>query len=162
MVAAEMAPFAKTGGLGDVIGALPNYIAELGHDVTIFIPHYGQIKPDDFGATREIDRLLVPMKCGYELGTLYSIRLDNMRLFLVSNERYFERDELYGYCDDGERFVFACRGALTAVQAMDWPPDVIHCHDWHTGLIPNWLKTIYRDNPFFTTTRSLFTIHHLA
>ncbi len=162
MIAAEIAPFAKTGGLGDVIGALPKYIAELGHEVNVFVPKYGPISTDDIGATREIEQLPVPMENWMEPGSVHSVHLGGARVFFIAGERYLERDELYGYLDDGERFIFTCRGALAAAKALDWKPDVIHCHDWHTGLVPNWLKTIYRDDPFFAEAGSLFTIHNLA
>ena len=162
IIAAEIAPFAKTGGLGDVIGALPKYVAELGHEVNVFVPKYGHIKTRDIGATTEIEQLPVPIENWMESGSVHSVQLGGARVFFVASERYLERDGLYGYPDDGERFIFTCRAALAAAKALDLKPDVIHCHDWHTGLVPNWLKTIYRDDPFFAGTRSLFTIHNLA
>ncbi len=162
MIAAEMAPFAKTGGLGDVIGALPRHIAELGHDVRVFVPKYGQINPVKIGAERVIERIEVPMDQHLEPGYVFSVNMGPVRVYFIASDKYLERDNIYGYPDDGQRFIFACRGALVAAEALNWKPDVIHCHDWHTGLVPNWLKTIYRDDPFYSGIGSLFTIHNLA
>jgi len=85
-----------------------------------------------------------------------------MPAYLVANDKYFGREEVYGYDDDGERFVFFCRATLEMLKKLDWQPDVVHCNDWHTGIIPNWLQTIYKDDPFFADTATVFTIHNLA
>ena len=83
-------------------------------------------------------------------------------VYLVQNGRHFEREHIYGYADDGERFILFCRAALEMCRALGWAPDVVHCNDWHTGVVPNWLQTIYKDDPFFADTASIFTIHNLA
>ena len=162
IIAAEIAPYAKTGGLGDVLAALPKHIAKLGHEVCVFVPKYRHIDLRQLDAATEIERLPVPMGTSTEPAWVYSLRLDGVRVFFVAGERYVERDGIYGYVDDGRRFVFTCRTALEALKFLDWQPDVIHCHDWHSGLIPNWLRTIYRGEPFFADTGTLFTIHNLA
>ena len=162
MIAAEVAPYAKTGGLGDVLAALPKHIAKLGHEVCLFVPRYQHIDLREIGAATEIKSLPVPMGGRSEPGSVHSLRLDGVRIFFVGGARYVERGGIYGYVDEGDRFVFACRASLEALKVLDWRPDVIHCHDWHTGLVPNWLKTIYRGDPFFADTASLFTIHNLA
>src|SRR5579863_718276 len=76
--------------------------------------------------------------------------------------RYFQRENLYGYTDDGERFILFCRAALDMTRRIDWAPDIVHCHDWHTAIIPNWVHEIYRDAPYLRNTASVFTIHNLA
>ena len=162
MIAAEIAPYAKTGGLGDVLAALPKHIAKLGHEVCVFVPKYRHIDLHEIGASTEIERLPVPMGRHTEPGSIHGLQLEGVRVFFVAGERYVERGGIYGYVDDGGRFIFACRAALEALKLLDWKPDVIHCHDWHTGLIPNWLRTIYRRDPFFAETGTLFTIHNLA
>ena len=162
MIAAEVAPYAKTGGLGDVLAALPKHVANLGHEVCLFVPKYRHIDLRQIGASTEIERLPVPMGIRTEPGSLHGLQLEGVRIYFVGGKRYVERGGIYGYADDGERFVFACRAALEALKFLDWKPDVIHCHDWHAGLIPNWLKTLYRDDPFFTETATVFTIHNLA
>ena len=83
-------------------------------------------------------------------------------VYLVQNGRHFEREHIYGYADDGERFVLFCRAALEMCRALGWAPDVVHCNDWHTGIIPNWLQTLYKDDPFFADTATVYTIHNLA
>ena len=162
MIAAEVAPYAKTGGLADVLAALPKHVAMLGHEVCLFVPKYRHIDLREIGATTEVEHLPVPMGRQVESGSIHSLQLEGVRIYFVGGSRYVERGRIYGYADDGERFVFACRAVLEALKLLDWRPDVIHCHDWHTGLIPNWLNTLYRDDPFFIKTATLFTIHNLA
>jgi starch synthase len=161
MITAEMAPYAKTGGLADVLGSLPRYLAELGHDVRCFIPLYGFIDRQQHGLELEISQVDTPMERWTEPAGIWKTS-DESTTYFVASERYFDRENIYGYEDDGERFIFLCRTALETVRRLDWCPDVIHCHDWHTGLVPNWLKTTYREDLFFRDSRALFTIHNLA
>jgi starch synthase len=81
---------------------------------------------------------------------------------MVENTKYFDREGIYMYGDDADRFIFFCRAILEALQRLDWRPDVIHCHDWHTAIVPNWLNTIYQDNPFFAEVVTVYTIHNLT
>jgi starch synthase len=83
-------------------------------------------------------------------------------VYFIDSEPYLQREKLYGYGDDGERFILFCRAALEAVRRLDWAPDIIHCHDWHTAIITNWMKTLYRDDPFFAHSATVYTIHNLA
>lgn len=163
ILAAEIVPFAKVGGLADVVGALPISLQALGHDVRLVMPRYGQIDPDRFGLTTLIDSLDVKMG---EYSVRVSIRQatigDGIPVYMVDAPRYFERENIYGYTDDGERFILFCRAALEAVRALDWSPDIIHCHDWHTGFVPNWMHTTYREDPFFAHAATVYTIHNLA
>lgn len=163
ILAAEIVPFAKVGGLADVVGALPISLQALGHDVRLVMPRYGQIDPDRFGLTTLIDSLDVKMG---EYSVQVTIRQatigDGIPVYMVDAPRYFERENIYGYTDDGERFILFCRAALEAVCALDWSPDIIHCHDWHTGFVPNWMHTTYREDPFFAHAATVYTIHNLA
>jgi starch synthase len=98
-----------------------------------------------------------------ELAELMQTTMDgDVPVYMVENARYFDRDGIYMYPDDAERFIFFCRGTLEAMKRLGWQPDVIHCHDWHTALVPNWLKTIYAHDPFFANVASVYTIHNLA
>jgi len=162
VVSAEAVPFAKVGGLADVAGSLPKALRRLGHDARLALPKYGRIKEAQFRLTQVVDSLPVPAGSDHELTSVFESVVEGMPAYLVGNDNYFGREEVYGYDDDGERFVFFCRAALEMLQKLDWRPDVIHCNDWHTGTIPNWLKTIYRDDPFFADTATVFTIHNLA
>lgn len=162
ILAAEMVPFAKTGGLADVIGALPKALKELGEDVRVAIPRYGRIDPTRFNLTTELPSLSVPMDDRQETVVIRKAVIErNVPVYFIDNDRYFNREGIYGYPDDGERFVLFCRAALEMLREVGWQPDILHCHDWHTAIVANWLKTIYKDDPFFSDTATVFTIHNL-
>lgn len=161
-LAAEVFPYAKTGGLADVAGSLPKAIRRLGHDIRIVMPRYGFIEPDRWGLKRIPTELQVPFDEGTQTATVYETRLDDVPVYMVDNARFFDRDGIYAYPDDAERFIFFSRAALELARALNWPPDIVHCNDWHTALVPNWLKTVYRDDPFWAKARVVFTIHNLA
>src|SRR5205807_1251924 len=160
---AEIVPFAKVGGLADVVGALPKALHALGHDVRLVMPRYRQVDPNRFHLQPIVEAIPVSMGnyqvqvsvCHGEIG-------DHIPVYMIDAPRYFNRENIYGYTDDGERFILLCRAALETVQALNWTPDVVHCNDWHTGIVPNWMHTIYRDEPFFSNTASVYTIHNLA
>lgn len=163
LLAAEVVPFAKTGGLADVAGSLPKAIRALGHDIRVAMPRYGRISPHRFNLMRVLDPFPVPMDDRSEQAELMQTSLDgDVPVYMIENARYFDRDGIYMYPDDAERFIFFCRGMLEAVKRLDWQPDIVHCHDWHTALIPNWIKTIYAHDPFFENVASVYTIHNLA
>jgi starch synthase len=173
----EVAPFAKTGGLGDVAGALPKALHELGADVRVCMPAYQCVDRAQMGAHPVISCLPVPLGAGQVSVDIREGRLAvrtaegerersggrrDVPVYFVDSDHYFGRDSIYGYHDDGERFLVYGRAALEMCRALDWAPDVVHCNDWHTGIVPNWLKTVYRDDPFFSATASVYTIHNLA
>jgi len=163
LLAAEVVPFAKTGGLADVTGSLPKAIHALGHDVRVAMPRYGRIRPEQFNLTPALDTYPVPMDERSEPAKLMQATLDGgVPVYLVENARYFDRDGIYMYPDDAERFIFFCQAALEGVRRLGWQPDIIHCHDWHTALVPNWLKTTYAHDPFFADVASVYTFHNLA
>ena len=164
-LAAEAVPFVKTGGLAEVAGSLPRAIRQLGHDIRLVIPRYGRISADAFKLVRQIDAIQVPMDERIESAALFAgsigVGAGQTPVYLVDSTRYFDRQGIYMYGDDAERFIFFSRAALEACRALDWQPDVIHCNEWHTALIPNWLKTIYGADPFFARTATLYTAHSL-
>ena len=163
LLAAEVVPFAKTGGLADVTGSLPKAIHALGHDIRVAMPRYGRIRPEQFNLTRLLEPFPVPMDDRTEPAALMQTTLDGgVPVYLVENARYFDREGIYMYPDDAERFILFCRASLEGVKRLGWQPDIIHCHDWHTALVPNWLKTIYANDPFFTAAATVYTIHNLA
>ena len=163
LLAAEIVPFAKAGGMADVVGALPKELKALGHDVRLVMPLYSQVKPEHFRLRTVLDA--VPVKIG---GYQETVRVlqgsigEDIPVYFIDAPRYFERENIYGYTDDGERFILFCRAALEAVRALDWSPDVIHCNDWQTGIVPNWMHTVYHDDPFFAGVATVYTIHNLA
>jgi starch synthase len=163
MLAAEVVPFAKTGGLADVVGALPKAIHALGHDVRVAMPRYGRIKPERFKLREALPPFEVPIHHATEPASLMQTTIGSgVPVYMVENAKYFEREGLYMYPDDADRFIFFCRAVLEALKHLEWRPDIIHCHDWHTAIVPNWLKTLYKDDPFFASVATVYTIHNLA
>jgi starch synthase len=164
-LSAEVVPFAKTGGLADVAGALPKAIRVLGHDIRVAMPRYGRVDIEKFGLTRVIDVVNVPMDERTEQAGILSGGIgagaSATPVYFVDSARYFDRQGIYMYPDDAERFIFFSRAALEACKVLDWRPDLIHSNEWHTALVPNWLKTIYKDDPFFADTATLYTAHNL-
>ena len=164
-LAAEVIPFAKTGGLADVAGSLPKAIKALGHDIRVAMPRYGRIGREEFGLVEVVSPFPVPMDSETEnAGILQGTLGADVPVYMVDNAKYYDRDGIYMYPDDAERFVFFCRAAMEMLKTpeLDWRPDIIHCNDWHTAIIPNWTKTIYADDPFFADVATVFTIHNLA
>jgi starch synthase len=164
-LAAEVVPFVKTGGLADVAGALPKAIRSLGHDIRVVMPRYGRIGPERFGLWVAVDSLSVRMDERVERAAILAASIgtgeSETPVYFVDNARYFDRQGIYMYPDDAERFIFFSRAALEACRALDWQPDVIHSNEWHTALVPNWLGTIYKDDPFFAGTATVYTAHNL-
>ncbi|MBE3558863.1 MAG: glycogen synthase [Ktedonobacteraceae bacterium] len=163
ILAAEIVPFVKVGGLADVVGALPKELQALGHDVRLAMPRYRQVDPHRFHLNPVLEALPVSM------GT-YQVHVcvrqgeigEHIPVYMIDAPRYFDRENLYGYTDDGERFILFCRAALEAVRALNWIPDVVHCNDWHTGIVPNWMHTTYQDHDAFARTATVYTIHNLG
>ena len=163
MLAAEIVPFVKVGGLADVVGALPKALHALGHDVRLVMPRYKQIDPERFHLTTILENIPVSMgSYRVHVSVCQGTIGDDIPVYMIDAPRYFERENIYGYTDDGERFILFCRAALEAVRALNWSPDVVHCNDWHTGIVPNWMHTLYKDDPFFAHTATVYTIHNLA
>jgi starch synthase len=168
-VASEAVPFAKTGGLADVAGALPRALEKQGHSTVLFMPCYRRV----WSAGPElIDtglNLRIPVGAGWVEGQVYESRLpgSSVLVYLIGQSSYFDRNGIYGfdgkdYTDNCERFVFFNRAVLHTIEALHLQPDVIHCNDWQSGLIPVYLKTIYQLVPELASTGTLHTIHNLA
>ncbi len=172
-VSPEVAPFAKTGGLADVAGALPKALKELGHDIRIMMPKYGSISERKY-VLREVIRLReIPVRLGdreYVVSAKSAFLPDSkVQVYFIDYPPYFDRDSLYvnpstgkDYSDNAERFALFSRAVLEVLKVLHWQPDVIHCNDWQTSLIPAYLKTRLREDPFYAKTASLLTIHNLA
>lgn len=163
MLAAEIEPFVKVGGLAEIVGALPKALQAFGHDVRLVMPRYRQVDAEHFQLTTILDSISVPMGNFQVSVSIRQTEIGNhIPVYMIDAPRFFDRENIYGYTDDGERFILFCRAALEAMKALDWSPDVVHCNDWHTGIVPNWLHTIYRDDEFYRHTASVYTIHNLA
>lgn len=162
-MAAEMVPFAKTGGVSEVTYALPKALRAMGHDVRVAMPRYGRIDPTKFGLRPLLSNLAIPIDDHSEPVTVMTTEVEgDLPVYFIDSLKYFGRENLYGYPDDGERFVFYSRGSMEMLKALEWKPDIIHLNDWHTAIVANWLKTIYREDPFFRNVASVYTIHNLA
>ncbi len=160
--ASECVPFVKTGGLADVVGALAPVLAKAGHDVRVIIPLYGAI-PDKYvqQMTHVVDFEVTlgwrRQYCGIEL-----LEMNGVKWYFMDNKYYFGRNYIYGMGgDEYERFGFFCRGVLNALPLLDFQPDVIHAHDWQSGMVPALLKIQYAHLPFFADIKTIFTIHNL-
>ncbi|MCK4532481.1 glycogen synthase GlgA [bacterium] len=170
IAASECVPFAKTGGLADVTGALPKALKELKHDVRVIMPRYKKIDAKKFNLKVIARNIPVSFGNKVELATVMEGKINSkssIPVYFVDNEKYYNRDELYrtslgDYSDNGERFIFFSRAVLEVAKAINFKPDVIHCNDWQTGLIPAYLKTLYKLDPFFLRTAVLYTIHNIA
>ena len=160
-VASEAVPFIKTGGLADVMGALPKTLAANGLDVSVVIPKYGTIAQKYKDAMETVTTGLVNLAWRQQYYGVERIAKDGVNYYFIDNERYFKRDKLYGYDDDAERFAYFCRAVLTMLPKIGFRPDIIHCNDWHTGLLGVYLKEDFYRDPFYQGMKVIYTIHNL-
>src|SRR4051794_17299458 len=163
--ASECVPFSKTGGLADVVGALPQALAALGHEVTVFLPKYKQTK---LAAPKTvIASVTIPFDDQYRFASVIDGGAQHgVRFYFIDHPAFFERDALYGtaagdYPDNAERFALFSRAVLEASKILG-VPDIFHCHDWQTALIPVLLSTQYADDPAFRDVSTVFTIHNMG
>jgi starch synthase len=166
---AEVKPFSKVGGLADVVGSLPKYL-EKEAEIAIFTPLYGCIDKEKYKIKFvENSRLQINFGWNQSIFNLYMAKLPGTKIniFFIDNPKYFgcfntvypfNIDERYNH----ERFIAFSRAILEYTQLLNFRPDIIHANDWHTGMLPVYLKTTYRDNDFFKNTKTVFSIHNLA
>ena len=155
--ASEAVPFAKTGGLADVAGSLPTALQEKKMHVRLAMPLYRGITGLEYA-----DDFPVRINRWVRTAVFKKRRLPKgVRVYFGGNYGYFDREELYGYNDDPERFIFFSKAVLEMIKRLNWKPDIIHCHDWHTGLIPVYLKTVLAGDPFYAGIKTVFTLHNL-
>ena len=167
IAASEAVPFAKTGGLADVAGTLPRELSVLGHDVVLIIPKYKTVGQKNIRTEKLDGKISIPMADGTVDGGVSIYTEDEIKTIFIENDWYYNRDGLYGgkdgdFSDNASRFIFFSKGVLSALKLMDFGPDIIHVHDWQTGLVPLYLKSIFKDDPLFSETSSVFTIHNIG
>ncbi len=168
LAAAEINPFAKGGGMADVTSYLCIEWAEMGHDVVAALPCYKSIDLNAYGLRKTDISFEVPMGFGKEKATVYSGTFPNSdaRIFLIGHDEFFDEDYVYGDRnedeDDDRRFLFFDKAIPELCKAINFKPDIINCHDYHTTFILPILKTQYKDEPLFDRTGSVFTIHNLS
>jgi starch synthase len=164
-VASEGVPFSKTGGLADVVGALPRALATLGHQVSVYLPRYRQTKLAD--AATVMRSITVPFDDKYRFASVVSGGSHaGVRFYFVEYPDFFDRDALYGtpagdYPDNAERFALFSRTVLEASKILG-VPHVFHCHDWQSALAPVLLRTVYAEDPAFRDVGTVFTIHNIG
>lgn len=172
-VSAEVSPFARTGGLGDVVSALPLVLAAHGLDVRIVMPLYQAVRHHGVPLTLVFNDLRIPLIFGERTAQIWQGDLPggssgkSVPVYFIEQDDYFARPELYGddigeYNDNPFRFTFFCRAALALAERLEWFPHVIHCHDWHTGLVPAYVRFPPGLDSRLTSAATLFTIHNLA
>ncbi len=163
--ASEITPYAKTGGLADVAGSLPQALCELGNaDILTMMPKYKSISEERYDLKRLPQGIHFSMAGRlHGIGLKYIEHSEHCRTYFIENWDYFGRDGIYGYHDDALRFGFFGRAVLESAKALNFKPDIIHCNDWHTGLIPAYVKAFYAYyDDFFKDTATVFTVHNLG
>ncbi|MFA4875249.1 MAG: glycogen synthase GlgA [bacterium] len=172
MIASEAVPYAKTGGLADVVGTLPRALSAAKEGVALILPYYRKkMDAKKFGigpVSRKPLEIEVPLGGARIKGTVLMATLQpNVRVFFIDQPAFFDREELYqtatgDYPDNAERFIFFSRAAIEAMIALDLKPDIVHVHDWQAALVPVYLKTLYKQRKNFAHTRTVLTIHNLG
>ncbi len=169
MVSSECVPFAKTGGLADVTGALPAFLRKTGHDARILIPLYSSIDRDKYNITVAFHQVTITQG-----GQIFNCRIHetiadgDVPVYFLDFEPFFARENIYhdndfnDYHDNPLRFMLLSGAALELCRLLNFRPDVIHVHDWHTAILPAWLKRVFNNDPFFSRSASVLTIHNIA
>jgi starch synthase len=163
----EAAPFAKTGGLADVAGSLPPALAQLGHDVTVVMPRYRRVDVQAY-KLKPVATLSIPLGAWNERCEVLKGRMGrNVTVYFINKDIYYDRPELYGtprgdYPDNAERFIFFSRAIPELCRVLGLQPDIVHCNDWQTGLVPLYIKKLADRTAVLRKTRTLFTVHNLG
>lgn len=159
----EAVPFIKTGGLGDVAGSLPAYIRNDEFDARVILPLLNTI-PDEYRSKMKfVENYEVRLGWRSQYCGLFTLRKGGVTYYFLDNEYYFKRGSVYGEFDDGERVAFFSSAVLESIKhiSKNFAPDILHCNDWHTALIPVFLKELYRGDELFDRIKTVFTIHNL-
>lgn len=160
-VASEARPFIASGGLADVAGSLPRALCESGNECRVVIPLYKRILPEMRERMEFVRNFNVPLAWRNQYCGVFKARYQGVAYYFLDNEYYFNRDNLYGYYDDAERFAFFSKAAVELLNCIDYEPDIIHANDWHTAMVPVYLNIFYRDIPKYSNIRTVFTIHNI-
>lgn len=160
-VAAEALPYVKTGGLADVAAALPKSLNNNDCDCRVILPLYLNIANEFKQTMQFLGNCYVSLAWRYQYCGIFKQVYHGVTYYFVDNEYYFKRHGLYGHFDDAERFAFFSKAVLEAIQIIDFVPDIIHCNDWHTALLPVYLDTYYRNIAELKYTKTVFTIHNI-
>ena len=173
MLSAEAVPYAKVGGLADVVGALSRAIADLGCSVAVFLPRYAGLAIPEGGALELVAKIDVPIRGEDTPALVYALRgaeaPPHLATYFIANERYFGRPGIYNdpatgeaFPDNAERFAFYARASIEAMRALAFAPEVIHANDHQAALVPAYLKTMLAEDPFFAMTATILSIHNMG
>ncbi|NHM33157.1 glycogen synthase GlgA [Neobacillus terrae] len=157
----ECVPFIKSGGLADVAGSLPKELKKLGTDIRVILPKYKTISEEYKSQMVKVAEFTVQLGWRKQYCGIEELVQDGIHFYFVDNEFYFKRSQLYGEYDDGERFAYFTRAVLESLAYLDFYPDILHCHDWHSGMIPFLLKEEYSRRREYKHIKTVFTIHNL-
>ncbi|NLY19937.1 MAG: glycogen synthase GlgA [Tissierellia bacterium] len=160
-IASESTPYIKTGGLADVMGSLPKSIGKLGHDVSVVLPLYSQIGEEYRKDFDFIGYYYVDLDWRRQYVGVYTTKLDGVQFYFLDNEYYFKRYSIYGQEDDGERFAYFNKATVQLLKYLNIKPDIVHANDWHTGLVPLYIKDFARGDSFYNGIKTVFTIHNI-
>ena len=161
-IASEAVPFVKTGGLADVVGALAPVLAAQGHDVRVIIPDFSIISHDYTAKMAHVCDFEIQLGWRRQYCGIEQLKKDGVTWYFMDNKYYFGRPYIYGMGgDEYERFGFFCRGVLNMLPLIGFQPDVIHAHDWQSGMVPALLRIQYGHLPFYSEIKTIFTIHNL-
>lgn len=162
MCASESNPLCKSGGLADVVFSLSEELVKDGHDVIVVLPFYRSVASYPNLKAKKALSFTVYMSWREQEATAYVAKIDGITFYLISNSYYFDRDKLYGYDDDGERFAFFALACRRLLKLIPFQADVVHVHDWQTAIIPCLVKEQNRDDPFYSSMKFVLTIHNPA
>ena len=157
----EAYPFAMSGGLADVAGALPKALRKRLIGCRIILPLYGTISEEMRQKMTFVCNITVPVAWRRQYCGVFEAHVDGVIYYFIDNQYYFKRDSLYGYFDDAERFAFFSRAVLEVLPYINFTPDIIHCNDWQTALVPVYLDAFYKKNEFYQDMKTVFTIHNI-
>ena len=157
----EANPFISTGGLGDVSGSLPKYLNKKNIDCRIILPLYSDISYEFKKNFKYLKNFNVPVSWRNQYCGVFEYEYEKTKYYFLDNEYYFKRNGIYGHFDDAERFAFFSRAILEFIKQIDFFPDIIHCNDWQTSLVPVYLSLYYCNEPKYKNIKTLFTIHNI-
>lgn len=161
-VASECVPFVKTGGLADVVGSLPRYFDQERYEVRVIVPNYLCIAPAWKEKMNFVTSFYMDMAWRSQYVGILEMMYEGILYYFIDNEYYFAGDRPYGYIhEDVEKFAFFSKAALSILPVVDFQPDIVHCHDWQTGLVPVYLKDSFHQGEFYANMKSIMTIHNL-
>lgn len=159
--ASEAAPFIKTGGLADVAGSLPIALRKNDCDIRVVMPLYSTISPEYRKDMEKIGEFYVSLNWRNQYAGIFFLERQGVKYYFIDNEYYFKRDNIYGEFDDGERFSFFSKAVTLLPRVLSFKPDIIHVNDWHTGLVPLYVRDFAKGDPFYEEIKTVFTIHNL-